>query len=461
MKETLLIGLEDACLATPDGRTILKDAALTLRAGSRTALTGASGLGKTSVLSLIAGMSLPGFEASVLRTGALFEAGGPRLGTELLFLPQDALRSLEPLGRIEEQLLLTQRVREPSLTRAAAKAKSRPVLAELGFAEPDAVLAARPHALSGGMRQRVLGACALLLKPRVLLADEPASALDDANASRLMSALSRASEAFCFVTHDRRAAAAFADTVLTIRDGRFVPSDGAADVRCAVPSVSGKALGAPVLEMRNVTFERAKGRTLPGFARRVQTILKDFNLTIREGECVALLGPSGCGKTTAGELALGLLRAKAGEVAVLGRAPLAQAARYPGTLSWVGQNVRDALTPYWSVADLIAEPARIAGKSVDIEARLALVELTPDYATRKVASLSGGEAQRVALARAADPDVRFLVLDEALGALEKAQRERIGRSVVRAHSEKRATLLITHDEDEAERLADRIVRLGV
>ena len=209
---------------------------------------------------------------------------------------------------------------------------------------------------------------------------------------------------------------------------------------------------AEAIALRNVTMSLDLGRS------KRMTALEDFNLSVAEGEFVALLGPSGCGKSTVLRLVTGLEQATSGEVLVEDRAPADLAKSHRLGVAFQ----EHALLPWSSVRENIALPFRLARRAVDwqrVDELIRLVGLV-GFEKARPRQLSGGMKQRVAIARALvlSPDV--LLLDEPFGALDAVTRRRMNGELARIWEEQHiTTLLVTHDVEEAVLLADRVVVL--
>jgi NitT/TauT family transport system ATP-binding protein len=206
------------------------------------------------------------------------------------------------------------------------------------------------------------------------------------------------------------------------------------------------------IELRGVTKEFQLGR------KKTVQALSEFNLTVADGEFVALLGPSGCGKSTVLRLVAGLEEPSTGEVVVEGKVPAELARSHRLGVAFQ----EHSLLPWNSVWDNVALPFRLAGRPIDAERVQELIELVglKGFEKARPRQLSGGMKQRVAIARALvlQPDV--LLLDEPFGALDAVTRRRMNGELARIWAEQQiTTLLVTHDVEEAVLLADRVVVL--
>ena len=469
-----------------NGTQLVKGLSFSIDPGACLALVGESGSGKS--LTCLAPFGLSGPQAS----------GSVRFdGTEICGLDERDLRSIraqragfvfqQPLSALTPHLKIGAQLTEAFCQAGAAKPDRRVLkeqLARVGLADGDAILDQYPHRLSGGQRQRVMISAAIAHRPKLLVADEPTTALD-ASLRRgildLLDALRREEGlAVLLVSHDLASVRDHADHVVVMRDGEAVEQGAvqtllqapraaytreliAASLTLDTPRPALATPGAPLLvaEQIKVSFPR------PGWTRGRIKAVDGVDLIIHEGESVALVGESGSGKSTLGRAIARLGPCDAGRVVSAGAelpptAAMKSAQRR--TIQPVFQDPQASLDPLWRVRDSIAEPLKYLSPELDAEplvrAALAAVDLPESFLDRLPRSLSGGQAQRVAIARALVSEPKMLLLDEAtsaldalvasqvLGLLQKLQRER-----------KLAMLVITHDLALARQLCHRIVVL--
>ncbi len=461
------------------GGTLLDGVTLALEAGSVTALVGPSGSGKSLTALAILGLPPPGSAVG----------GSVRLdGRELLGLPerdlcavrgpgigmvfQEPALALDPLQTIGAQVGEGLRVR--GVTRAAARARAGDALRRAGL-PPEAVPPARyPHELSGGQRQRAAIAAALAPGPRVLLADEPTTALDvetQAAILALLAGLARDGIAVLLVTHDLAAAASIATRIAAMERGRIVEEGPSAKIIARPASRVARALVAAA-RPRPPRPPRAPAAPLlvvEGVIRRHgrQTVLDGASLAIAAGECLALVGASGSGKSTLARAILGLEPVEGGRIAlggtavVAGHVPRALRAR----MQAVFQDPQGSFDPRQTVGTLVAEPFHLAPTpSADRAARvaemLAAVGLPPEAARRRIHAFSGGERQRIALARALILAPDLVVLDEAVSALDPPVRAQVLDLLMRLQAETgTAMLFVSHDLAVVRGIAHRVAVL--
>ncbi len=463
-------------------RCIVDNISFALAPGEIVALAGASGAGKSMTamtpFGLSAGMAsgsatLDGIELIGLTERELNRVRAEKIG----FVFQQPLTALTPHRTVRQHL------QEAACQAGGAKPDQAGMVAMLeavGLSRPEERLAQYPHRLSGGERQRVLIAAALAHSPQYLVADEPVSALDAALRGEIMTLLVRLCRdrnmAMLLVSHDLAGIEHHADRLLLLEHGKVVEAGSAKQVATAPATDYGKRLmaatprlaesltplsvpGDLILEAQNAHVHFPK----PGWRRGRIDAVVDASLTLATGETLALVGGSGSGKSTLGRAIAGLGPMQAGSVLWKGEALPPRKRRtseHRRLIQPVFQDPLASLDPRWTVADIISEPTRwLSGveRKGMIERLLSEVGLDADFATRKPASLSGGQAQRVAIARALSADPEMLLLDEATSALDPLVADGVVGLFDRLQRERGLSLLfITHDLALARRVAHRI-----
>jgi microcin C transport system ATP-binding protein len=468
-----------------EGRRVVDDIHFTIEAGECVALVGASGSGKSqsclapfglSPLRAGGSASLAGQELIGLAGAGLRRARGRHAG----FVFQQPLTALTPHLKIGRQLSEAWRqagAARPSRVELAA------LLARVGLDRPDERLDEYPHRLSGGQRQRAMIAAAIAHRPRLLVADEPTTALDAELRGAMLAMLAGLREdglALLLVSHDLPAVAGHADRVVVLEHGRIVEAGTARDVFTAPRADYTRALiaasprlsdpppdlpspGAPLLRATGMRVSFAR----PGWRRGSFAAVADESLEVAEGEGLALVGGSGSGKSTLARAIARLGPADAGVVRFGDALLPTRKAMRPTERRLIQPVFQDpvaSLDPRWTVANIVAEPLRhlrpdlTHGDRLErVAAALEAVELGAAYLARRPATLSGGQAQRVALARAIVAEPRLLLLDEATSALDVLVAGRVIDLISRLQRERGLALLfITHDLAIARRLCHRI-----
>ncbi len=473
-------------------RHVVRDVSFTLASGETLALVGESGSGKSltalSILRLLppgaacsGRVVLDGQEMLGAGEGALKQARGGTAG--MIF--QEPMTSLNPLHRIGRQVAEAIRLhgRRPTPQDVAA------LLARVGFADADTRLDAFPHQLSGGQRQRVMIAMALANDPKLLIADEPTTALDVTIQAGILDLLAaekrRRGLALLLISHDLNVVRRVADRVAVMKDGVLVEAGSVAEVFRAPKHPYTRSLidaepsGSPVrvpetaaivAQARDlrVYFPVRKGllRRVVGEVRAVDGV----SLEVREGETLGLVGESGSGKSTVG-LALLRMQAASGTVAFMGQdlgaMRSSQIRPLRRRMQIVFQDPYGSLSPRMSVAEIIEEGLRVHEPALDrreragrVMAALAEVGLPLDSAQRYPHEFSGGQRQRIAVARAMVLKPDLVVLDEPTSALDRSVQSQLIdllRGLQQRHG--LAYVFISHDLSVVRALAHRVAVL--
>ncbi|WP_431947394.1 dipeptide ABC transporter ATP-binding protein [Actinacidiphila sp. bgisy167] len=450
-----LIEVEDLTIDFPTGAGTVRAVdglSFSLAQGGALGIVGESGSGKSATAFTLLGLH----RGSGARIGGSVRVAGVDVltaqekdlrglrGGLAAMVFQDPLSSLDPYFAIGDQIAEVHRVHHPQASRRAARARAVEVLDRVGIPDPARRSRFRPHEFSGGMRQRALIAMALACEPRLLVADEPTTALDVTVQAQILDLLGDLRQetgmGLLLVTHDLGVVAGSVDEVLVMKDGRAVERGpvgtvlGAPrqqytrDLVAAVPRVEtakprGAAGGEVLLEA--VGLRREFGR------RGAKAAAVDgVSLTVRTGETLGVVGESGSGKTTLGRMLVGLLEPTGGELRLLGAGSGASGSGSGASafgargLQMVFQDPVSSLNPRRSIGESIADPLRTAGVLDDaaIVARvrelLERVGLDPAWYHRYPHEFSGGQRQRVGIARALAPEPRLIVCDEPVSALD-------------------------------------------
>ncbi|MFE2635337.1 dipeptide ABC transporter ATP-binding protein [Streptomyces scopuliridis] len=463
----------------------------TLDAGRAIGLVGESGSGKSTVAGALLGLH----RGTGARVGGTVRVGGTDVGAasdrELRALRgavaamvfQDPLSSLDPYYAVGDQIAEVYRVHTDA-TRRAARARAVEVLDRVGIPDAARRAGARPHEFSGGMRQRALIAMALACEPRLLIADEPTTALDVTVQAQILDLLHELRRetgmGLLLVTHDVGVAAESVDEVLVMRHGREVERGPVAEVLgaprdtytrtllAAVPRVdtppaaasSPGPAGEALLEAVGLRREFRRGR-------RTVTAVDGVSLTVRPGETLGIVGESGSGKTTLGRMLVRLLDPSAGGLRYRGT-EIATASEkelrpYRRELQMVFQDPVSSLNPRRSVGESVADPLRAAGVLDErrIVARvrelLDRVGLDPDRYDRYPHEFSGGQRQRVGIARALAAEPRLIVCDEPVSALDVTTQAQVTALLAELQRELGLALVfIAHDLAVVRQVSDRV-----
>ncbi|MFF6831382.1 ABC transporter ATP-binding protein [Streptomyces sp. NPDC012438] len=461
---------------------------LTLDEGRALALVGESGSGKSTVAGALLGLHR-GTGAKVtgtVRVGGIdVAAAGPadlrRLrGGVAAMVFQDPLSSLDPYYAVGDQIAEVYRIHAGG-SRKAARARAVDVLDRVGIPDAARRSRSRPHEFSGGMRQRALIAMALACEPRLLVADEPTTALDVTVQAQILDLLHElrreTGTALLLVTHDVGVAAESVDEVLVMRDGREVERGPVAGVLgapsepytrallSAVPRLDGPVRTSP--REGDVLIEAVGLRREFGRGERAVTAVDDVSLTVRAGETLGVVGESGSGKTTLGRMLVRLLDPTGGRLRYGGTEIGALSERdlrpYRRELQMVFQDPVASLNPRRSVGESIADPLRAAGERDEKRIRdrvrelLDRVGLDPDRHGAYPHEFSGGQRQRVGIARALAAEPRLIVCDEPVSALDVTTQAQVVELLAALQAELGLGLVfIAHDLAVVRRVGDRV-----
>jgi peptide/nickel transport system ATP-binding protein len=487
--EMALLEIEGLKVAIGD-KPILRGLSLTLEAGQVLGVVGESGSGKSMTALSILGLPPAGARVDgAIRFGgqdltALSEPELARLrGDRIGVVFQEPMTALNPVMTVGDQVAEVLRLHR-KVSKTDARAAARKALDRVGLS---AIPSSRyPHELSGGQRQRVAIAIATALSPRLLIADEPTTALDVTTQAQILDLLRQMvredGAALILVSHDLAVIAEIADHVAVMKDGEIVEQGetGALFKALAHPYTQTLAANAermpvrlhkpdadaaPVLEARAVVrdYPGPRGTFRAGPPVRV---LPGVSLAIRPGEIVGLVGESGSGKSTLLRALLALDPVQGGEVRLAGELFTPASPRHRRrALQLVFQDPNGSLDPRWTVQRLVAEPLHLlktrlshAERRARVETVLAQVGLPADTVDRYPHQFSGGQRQRIAIARAliVEPDV--IALDEAVSALDVTVRAEVLELLVRLSDDLGlAYLFVTHDMGVVRGLTDRVL----
>lgn len=494
-----LLSVENLSVALPTGgdrKYAVHDISFTLSPNEILCIVGESGSGKSVSANAIMGL-LP--EALRPESGRIMFNGTDLLqqreeallrlrGKDVAMIFQEPMSALNPVMQVGEQIAEVMAVHN-AYEGPARKVRVLELMHLVGLPDPTAMQFAYPFRLSGGQRQRVMIAMALALEPKILIADEPTTALDvttQAQILRLIKDIQRSMQmAVMFITHDFGVVADLADRVLVMEKGRLVESGSAVDVLnqpkhpytqrliASVPHGQARssdampsACAAPVLKVRNLhkTYITARGLFVK---RRVVHAINDVSFQIARGQTLGIVGESGSGKSSVGRCLLKLQSIDSGEILFHGQniAPLSASEFRPlrHKIQMIFQDPYASLNPRHTVGRILTDGPVANGVSLDqasLRARelLNLVELDPSAFDRYPHAFSGGQRQRIGIARALALNPELLVADEAVSALDvsvQAQVLKLLRDIqIRLQL---SMIFITHDLRVASQICDQIV----
>ena len=517
---------------TKDGPVVgVQDVSFNINPGETVCVVGESGSGKSvSSLSL---MRLVEYGGGDIAKGQLMFDGreGGKIdlaktnqnkmrhirGNEIGMIFQEPMTALNPVFTVGRQLTEGLRLHR-NMNKAQAEERALELLKEVRIPEAERRLQQYPHELSGGMRQRVVIAMALACEPRLLIADEPTTALDvtiQAEILALMDRLKRETgTAVMFITHDMAVVAQMADRVVVMFRGNKVEEGTVEQIfenpqhaytkalLAAVPKLgemTGKANPEPMkllgqedkeikpilgtnevlLTVKNLT---TRFPVTGGFFRRkVANVhaVEDISFTINKGQTLSLVGESGCGKSTAGRSILRLVEPNSGEINLGGKDIMSLNATDLRTarldMQMIFQDPFASLNPQMQLSDQVAEPIHNFGtlKGAEVTKRIEMlfdrVELPRSFMRRFPHELSGGQRQRVAIARALALNPKLIIADEAVSALDVSVQAQVLNLMMELQAELELSFLfISHDMAVVERVSHfvgvmylgRIVEIG-
>jgi len=408
-------------------------------------------------------------------------------GSDISMIFQEPMTALNPVMTIGDQIDEVFRF-HVAMRKKERRERALALLSDVHLPDPQHIMRAYPHELSGGQRQRAMIAMALALDPKILIADEPTTALDVTTQAQILKLIKEMQEAHntgvLFITHDFGVVADIADHVAVMQQGKLVESGPADDILnnpqhpytqaliAAVPSLTPRQARAqsaePVLQVENLTKVFRSGGGFFGFGgeERLVKAASDVTLELRKGETLGIVGESGSGKSTVARCIVRLVDADDGKILLNGTdlRPLSRAEMRPhrASIQMVFQDPFASLNPRTRVGKIISQGQLIQGVSkADAEARsrelLSIVGLDERAYDRFPHEFSGGQRQRIGIARALalDPDV--LVADEPVSALDVSIQAQILKLLDEIRERMTLSMLfITHDLRVAAQVCDRL-----
>jgi peptide/nickel transport system ATP-binding protein len=509
---------------------VVKGISFTTRLGQCLAIVGESGSGKS-----VTARTLVGLTGSGARVAGRIDLAGPNptstgltstdltrqserswraiRGRDVGFILQDALVSLDQLRRVGDEVAEPLKVHGWG-SRATRTAKAIELLRLVGVPEPEVRALQRPYELSGGLRQRALIASAIALDPKLVIADEPTTALDVTIQAQVLDLLAESKArgtSIILISHDLSVVARLADEVLVMRDGSVVehgpahqvlhqpaheytqalldavPSEHTRGSRLVRPaSVSGPAV-VPDLDVvsgpdavlrtrrvvdrdRAVLEARHISKVFRGPDHVDRTVVDDVSFELCAGETLGIVGESGSGKTTSARIALALLAPTSGDVLLRGQpwSSLPPSRRRPlrKQIGVIYQDPLSSFDPRWHVGRILTDALRTGSRppSSSAEARIRAVRLLEQvglgaqHLDSAPLRLSGGQRQRVAIARALAPEPEVIVCDEPVSALDVSIQAQVLDLLTDLQDELGVSyLFISHDLGVIHHMSDRIL----
>ncbi len=498
----------------------VKDVSFDIFPGETVAVVGESGSGKS--VSSLSMMRLVEFGGGRIANGRILfdrgegdgpidvteggpEAMRPLRGNEIGMIFQEPMTALNPVFTIERQLI-EGILEHDGGSQAEARARALKLLQEVRIPEPERRLTQYPHELSGGMRQRVVIAMALACRPRLLIADEPTTALDVTIQAEILALIDRLKRetgtAVMFITHDMAVVAQMADRVVVMYRGEKVEEGKSEDIFAApqhpytqallsaVPRL-GEMTGTdlpspmklvgrddqdlspivgtqePLLKVENLTVRfPVRGGLLRRVISNVHAV-EDVSFTVNKGQTLSLVGESGCGKSSCGRAVLRLVEPQSGRITIgdtdIMALPQSDLRRARREMQMIFQDPFASLNPQRQLADQVAEPMVNFGignaqeRADRVAALFDRVELPRDFMRRYPHELSGGQRQRIAIARALALRPSLIVADEAVSALDVSVQAQVLNLMLELQQEMGLSyLFISHDMAVVERVSHQV-----
>lgn len=456
-------------------KNIVNGIALKVPHKSIVGLVGESGSGKT-----ISAMAIAGLLDSQMKTSGQIILEGTEIsnlnykergrfnGSKIAFIFQEPMTSLNPLMKVGKQIEEVLKLHS-DISKDDRKARVLEIMKEVELAEPSKLYDKYPSELSGGMRQRVVIAMAAVLKPSLIIADEPTTALDADTGRAILKLIKDINEKYgskvLIISHDLNAIKSMCSYVYVMKDGELVENGTTKEIFEAPKNQYTKSLieaiqkrekqikvkgTENILEVKEVSlFYREK--------KGINVIAENINFSIKKGEILGLLGKSGCGKSTLSRAIAGLNKRYKGEIKYYGEGE--------EKIQMVFQDPYSSLNPSKTIGFILSEPLKNQGKLTREEIKkevlniLKQVELPEEFYNRYPHELSGGQRQRVSIGIALIAKPKLIIADEPVSALDVTVQKQILELFLKVQKETNISILmISHDIQVLNQVCDRIIK---
>jgi peptide/nickel transport system ATP-binding protein len=496
-KDAMILSIRDLVVGLTgdwDAPSVLHGVSLDIRAGETVCLVGESGSGKSATslatMGLLPRRSLEPRAGQILLQGEdLLKADMARMrelrSKRISMIFQEPMTALNPVLTVGDQISEVLRA-HTKLTPREQRERVLDMMKQVHLPDVDRIYTSYPHQLSGGQRQRIMIAMALILEPKLLIADEPTTALDVTTQKQILKLIDELQEqhgtAVLFITHDMGVVAEIADTVYVMHHGKMVESgplgsilrnpaqDYTRSLLSSVPSLIPRP-ERPGLSSETVLTVTGleKVYTRGGFLKKASETkaAADVSFELKRGTTLGIVGESGSGKSTVARCIMRLIDPTAGSIRIAGQ-EIADFSRtalrpYRKQIQMIFQDPYRSLNPRITVGESIAEgPVNFGAPQSDAMARarelLRLVGLPEDAVGRYPHQFSGGQRQRIAIARALAMDPKVLVADEAVSALDVSVQAQVLELLAELQEKLGiAILFITHDLRVAAQICDNVM----